>query len=113
MNILRLSAMQHLFAFAAAIFITASLLVGAAANAQGRNAGFYSATLTAPAAAPRAVAGSLVWNCAGTACTAGRDTSRPAVVCARLVRQLGPVSSFVANGRALEADDLARCNAAV
>lgn len=113
MNSLRLSFAQHLLSFAGAIIIVASLFVGATAIAQPRTAGaYYTATMATPASAPRAVAGSLVWNCAGTTCSASRGTSRPAIVCARLVRELGPVTSFVANGQALEAADLQRCNAA-
>ena len=112
MNILKLSPAYRLMSLVAAIFIAATLFVGAAATAQTRASGaFYTATLTTPAATPRTVAGSLIWNCAGTACNAARGTSRPAIVCARLVRTMGPVTSFVAEGRALEADDLAKCNA--
>ena len=112
MNALRLSPLQHVASFAGAVLIAATLLVGAEAQAQPRSGSFYSATLTVPADAARAVAGGVVWNCAGTDCSAPRGTSRPAVMCARLVREVGQVSSFVANGEALDAAGLERCNAA-
>lgn len=112
MNALRLSPLQHVASFGAAVLIAATLLVGAEAQAQSRSGAFYSATLAAPADAPRTIAGGVVWNCAGTDCSAPRGTSRPAIMCARLVREVGPVSSFTANGEALDATALERCNAA-
>lgn len=111
-NALRLSPLQHMVAVVGAVAIPLMLISGAAANAQARGGSYYNATLTTAAHAPRTVAGALIWNCSGTACTAPRGTSRPAVVCARLVRELGPVSAFSADGRALEGADLERCNAA-
>jgi hypothetical protein len=109
MNALRLSPLQHFASMAGAIVIVASLFAGAAATAQPLS-GFYSATLNAAPAEPRTVAGGVVWACEGTSCTAPRGTSRPAVICGRLVRELGPVASFTANGEAFDAAALARCN---
>ena len=111
MNTLRLSPIQHFASMAGAIVIVASLFAGASAIAQPR-AGFYSATLSSEAAQPRTVAGGVVWSCEGTNCSAPRGTSRPAVICGRLVRELGPVASFTANGEAFDAEALTRCNAA-
>jgi hypothetical protein len=73
---------------------------------------FYRAELAAPAAEARPIASGVAWSCADTACAAGKGTSRPVVVCARLVKEVGPVASFVADGKALDEDDLARCNGA-
>ncbi len=112
MNSLRLSPAQHITAFAGAVLIATTLLSGAAAEAQPRSGAFYSATLVAPAEAPRAIAGGVVWNCSGSDCSAPRGTSRPVVMCARLVREVGTVSAFVADGIALDAVALERCNAA-
>lgn len=112
MNSLRLSTAQRFGSFGAAVLIATTLLSGAAADAQPRSGSFYSATLTAPAEAPRAIAGGVVWTCAGTDCSAPRGTSRPGVMCARLVREVGTVSSFTADGVALDAAALERCNAA-
>jgi len=110
MNTLRLSPLQHVASFAGAVFIVASLFVGASAIAQPR-AGFYNATLSAAAAENHAVAGGVIWSCEGADCSAPRGTSRPGVMCARLVRELGPVANFSANGEALDAAALERCNA--
>lgn len=112
MNSLRLSPAQHLVSVVGAIAITLTLLAGASANAQPRTSGpFYSATMTTAPTQTRAVAGSLVWNCAGTTCSAPRGTSRPQIICARLVREVGPVTAFTANGQPMSASDLERCNA--
>jgi hypothetical protein len=71
---------------------------------------YYHAQLSAPAAKASAIAGGLVWKCAETNCAAAKGTSRPAIVCARLVKEFGQVATFTANGKALETEDLARCN---
>lgn len=111
-NPARLSAGQRIASFSAAAVLGLLLVTGAStAEAQTRAGAYYTATLGEAAAATRTVAGGLVWNCAGTACTAPRGTSRPVIVCARLVRELGPVTAFSADGRALESADLERCNA--
>ncbi len=112
MNLLRLSPAQHIASFGAAVVIAVSLLAGAEAQAQPRGTAYYSATLAAPAEASRAIAGGVVWNCAGTDCSAPRGTSRPAIMCARLVREVGAVARFAADGQALDAAALERCNAA-
>ena len=91
-----------------------SLTIGTAitpTSAQAGEGAFYRAQLAAPAAKGTAVAGGLAWKCAETACAASKGTSRPAIVCARLVKEVGQVSAFTAGGKALEAEDLARCNA--
>ena len=111
MNNFFLSPAQRLFSIVGAIAITTTLFFSAAASAQtgGR---YYQATLTAPTDATRAVAGAVAWNCNGTTCSAPRGTSRPAIMCARFVREVGTVTNFVSNGQALDAQELARCNAA-
>jgi hypothetical protein len=80
------------------------------APAQAAEGAYYRAELTAPATNGHAVVGGLVWKCADTACAAPKGTSRPAIVCARLAKQVGEVSNFTAGGKAFEAEDLARCN---
>ena len=91
-----------------------ALSIGTAISPAPANAAegaYYRAQLTAPASATNAVAGGLVWKCAETNCAAPKGTSRPAIVCARLAKQVGEVANFTAGGKALEAEDLARCNA--
>ena len=89
--------------------IGATVTPSPAAAAEGA---YYRAELTAPATTGHTLAGGLVWKCADTACAAPKGTSRPAIVCARLAKEVGPVSTFTAGGKALEAEDIARCNAA-
>ncbi|MFN6934354.1 MAG: CC_3452 family protein [Tsuneonella sp.] len=102
----------------AAIVVAAAytaLTFGAAITpspAQAASVPFYRAELTAPVTDGKArpIASGLVWKCAESACTAGEASSRPAIVCARLAKEVGPLTSFSAGGKALEAEDLARCN---
>lgn len=85
----------------------------APAPANAAEAGpFYRAELAAPAGEARPIAGDLAWSCSDTSCAAGKGKSRPVIVCARLAKEVGPVASFVADGEALDEQDLARCNGA-
>ncbi len=112
MPTLRLSPIERLLSLSAAIVIALTLFVGAAAQAQPVRAGYYQVQLAAPTSETRSVAGDVIWSCDGASCVAPRGTSRPGVMCARFVRHFGTVQSFVANGEALDAEALARCNAA-
>lgn len=90
-----------------------TLTIGTAISpteAHAAEGGYYRAQLSAPAAKTSTVAAGLVWKCAETSCAATKGTSRPAIVCARLVKEVGPVANFTADGKALEAAELARCN---
>ena len=71
---------------------------------------YYTAELAAPVASVKTVVSGTVFNCDGTGCAGRKATSRPAIVCARLVKEVGPVAKFTANGKELAAEDLARCN---
>jgi hypothetical protein len=51
-----------------------------------------------------------LWNCAGATCSAHESSSRPAIVCAVLARQIGALRSFSVKGEALGAAELERCN---
>ena len=112
MTYLRLSLAQRAFSFAAAVVIAVAMFGGPAVTAQARSGTYYTATLATAVETQRAVAGSLVWNCNGATCVAPRGTSRPAIVCARLVREIGTVTAFTANGEALDTESLNRCNSA-
>jgi hypothetical protein len=67
-----------------------------------------------PAAAPpqqRFVARDSIWRCAGTACiSTNRTSTRPAIVCSALARQVGALRSFSVDGRAFAAEALQNCN---
>lgn len=71
---------------------------------------YYTAQLAQPAAQSQAIAGGVAWSCEGTACVAPKGSSRPLRMCRELNRELGEVSAFTANGEALDAEALARCN---
>lgn len=82
------------------------------APAQAANGGpYYRAELAAPVTAAKPVVSGTIFNCTGTNCAGGKATSRPAIVCARLAKEVGEVAAFTANGKALAAEELAKCNA--
>ena len=89
----------------------ASALAVAAFAAAPALATTYSAKPTTPASA-KVVARDVVWACAAGACTGSSPEGRPAIVCQSLVKKVGRVDSFTANGRAFAAAELDRCNAA-
>ena len=74
-------------------------------------AGFQAQT-TAPASQERFVARDSIWRCTGTTCVStNRTSTRAAIVCAALARQVGSLTSFSADGRAFGAEELQACNA--
>lgn len=81
-------------------------LVATPAFAQG----FFNAETVAPPSQQRFVARENVWQCNGAACASARSASRPAIVCATLVREVGALKSFSVDGRAFAAEELAACN---
>jgi hypothetical protein len=111
MSPLRLSPTQHFLSFASAVLIATTLFSSVSVSAQPTNGPGYRAELAQPATSTQMLASGVLWRCEGTSCTAARATSRPAIVCARLVREAGPVTSFSVGGEALTAEQLARCNA--
>lgn len=52
------------------------------------------------------------WMCGDGTCRGTTDQSRPIVLCQDLAKRTGPMESFVVNGGAFSADELAKCNAA-
>ena len=67
-----------------------------------------------PAAKPeqtRFVAKDVVWRCGDSGCSGAKSNSRPAIVCAALAKEIGPLRSFSAGGQALASGELDRCNA--
>ena len=106
----KLSPRTHGFTLAGIALIGGLALASTAATAAGGT--YYRAELASPAPETRFVARDVVWACTDAGCIAGQGTSRPLIMCSALARKAGPVTSFTAGGKALEADDLARCNAA-
>lgn len=85
-------------------------LLGSAAIAQPAG-GYYEVTLAQPAATARTVVHEMVVKCDGATCSAAQGASRPAIVCASIARELGPVTAFRAGDAALDGEALAKCNA--
>lgn len=111
MTALNNGALRHFLPAALALAGTA-LSFGVTATPSHAAATYYSATLAAPlAATKRFMNGDTPWSCTGSECTGARDTSRPAVVCARLVKKVGPVTRFATPEGELAAEDLTKCNA--
>jgi hypothetical protein len=89
------------------LMLTFSALALAAAPAAASS---YSALLAAPISG-RFIAPDIVWYCGPAACQGATDESRPLVLCQSLARQVGPIDSFIADGRALSPGERDRCNA--
>lgn len=72
----------------------------------------YVASLQSPAKSAQLVSSERLWSCAGTTCAAGGEATSPAKrICSRLVKEVGPLSAFTAQGKIFAADELAQCNA--
>ena len=72
--------------------------------------GFQAQTSTAPSPA-RFVARDSIWRCADTQCVStNRTSTRPAIVCSALARQVGALRGFAADGRPFDARQLENCN---
>ena len=90
-------------------FVTALAASSLFASAAG--AGYYNAKPVAAPGKPSLIAGSMMWKCDGGVCSAAKATSRDAIVCEQVVKRLGAVSTFSANGAAFDEAALAKCNA--
>ena len=99
-------------AFVAAAFVGTALSFGATTTpAHAAGGAFYEVQLAAPlAGAKTTVINDVAFRCEGATCRGSQGTSRAEVVCARLARKVGEVSSFTAKGEALDAESLAKCN---
>ena len=104
-----LSPLSSTFSLAGAALIGGLAFGSTAATAAG--GAYYRAELASPATAARFVARDVVWVCKDSSCLAGQGTSRPLIMCSALAKAAGPVTSFTAGGKALAAEELARCNA--
>ena len=101
--------MNRMIAVAAAA--AATLALAPASGFAQTSRGYYSATpVTAPAKSS-VVTRTTVWNCGGGTCVASKATSRDAIMCELVVREVGALSSFSAGGNAFDAEALAKCNA--
>ena len=85
-------------------------LLGSAAVAQP-NGSYYNVTLAEQPAETKSIVRGMVFACNGGMCSAAEGTSRPAIVCASIARDLGPVTSFRAGDQTFDGEALAKCNA--
>lgn len=101
--------MNRMFAVAAAA--AATLALAPASGFAQTSRGYYSATpVTAPAKSS-VVTRTTVWSCAGGVCSAAKATSRDAIMCELVAREVGTLASFTVGGTAFDAAALEKCNA--
>jgi hypothetical protein len=81
-----------------------------AAAVPGAAAASYKAEPAAAPSSDHVVVRGLLWKCGAGGCVSGKSTSRAAVDCAALVREIGAVKTFSVDGRELGAEDLQKCN---
>jgi hypothetical protein len=74
-------------------------------------AGYFDAQPLARPAQARFVARDNAWRCTDAGCSSPRSATRPAFVCASLVREVGALRSFSVEGRPFGAEQLEACNA--
>ena len=87
--------------------LAAALLFAAPAAAET-----YSAKpVNAPTAA-KIIGKDISWSCAGATCRGSTEASRPVILCQDLAKHAGRIESFVAEGKSLSAEQLAKCNTA-
>jgi len=100
--------MTRIFAAAAAATLA---LVPAGGIAQGAPNGYAATPITAPAKASF-ITRSTLWKCNGGTCTAAANGStRDAIACELVAREVGKLSAFRANGTEFDAAALEKCNA--
>ncbi|UZK64871.1 CC_3452 family protein [Sphingomonas sp. M1-B02] len=73
--------------------------------------GYYAATPVAAPAKSSLVTRSTVWKCGEGVCLAAKANARDTIMCELVVREIGQVSAFRANGTDFDAEALAKCNA--
>ena len=89
----------------------ATLIVAAASlAATPALAANYSGKPVTASASSRIIANDISWTCGPDACLGSTQESRPAILCQGLAKRAGRLDSFIANGRAFNAAELAKCN---
>ena len=82
-------------------------LVGSPAFAEGH----YRAEPTAKPALTKIVLRDTIWSCGDAGCAAAKSSSRPAIVCEVLVKEVGALRSFSVAGQPIGPEQLEKCNA--
>ena len=91
----------------AAAFIAAASFLAAPAVA----ATYSAKPATAPASA-KIIGKDISWARDGDSYRGSTEASRPLILCQDLAKRAGRLESFMADGQALPADQLAKCNTA-
>ena len=71
----------------------------------------YSAKPASAPAATKIIGKDISWTCAGDTCRGSTEASRPLVLCQDLAKRTGQLEDFIADGKALSDEQLAKCNA--
>ena len=101
--------MTRLHAVAAAAAATLALTPAAGIAQAAR--GYYAATPVSAPAKSSLVTRSTIWKCGDGVCTASKANARDNIMCELVVREIGQVSAFRANGTEFDAAALEKCNA--
>jgi len=102
---------RPLFAGAAALLASATLLGAIPTGAQAApEGGFYRAVLVQGQAPDMVISSDVVWHGQGRELSASEAGLRPQMVCAELAQSLGSIATFSADGVALTADKIEFCN---
>lgn len=86
-----------------ALFLAAAMIAAPGMSAT------YAAKPSAPAAG-KIIGRDISWACGTSGCMGSTEASRPVVLCQDLAKRAGAIDSFVVDGRAISAEDLAKCN---
>ena len=89
----------------------AALIAATALAASPAVAGTYSAKPAAVPAAKKIIGKDISWTCGAASCVGSTESSRPLTLCQDLAKRAGRIDSFTADGRALAAAELDKCNA--
>ena len=89
----------------------AVLFLFAATMAAPAFAGIYTAKPVAAPSAAKIIGKDISWACTADGCRGSTDASRPLVLCQDLAKRAGRLENFVADGQALSAEQLGKCNA--
>ena len=95
--------------FCVALMTSVTLFTASTAEARS-SAVAYTAELQAPVSAAQEIIRDTVFYCNGTECKAAKSSSSARTICAKVVDEFGPVTSFTYKGKAFDEAQLAKCN---
>ena len=87
------------------------LFLAAATLAAPAVAATYSAKPVATPSSAKIIGKDISWTLNGDSYRGSTEASRPLVLCQDLAKRAGTLESFVADGKALTAEQLGKCNA--